>query len=118
MEEIRQKQLLSAFKDSLQRMGALFREYSDVEEFARLVSLHLIQELTSLEKSAEVHQLSQRVNAQERALSKQEQTLAKQQAVINQLVAYSMASYIFTAFAICVSYSAKRHRTAQRIPFL
>jgi hypothetical protein len=94
-EEIRQKQLLLEFKDSLHRLGALFREYSDVEEFSRLVGLHLIQELTFLEKTAEVHQLHQRIDDQQRTISKQEQTLAKQQDVINQLVAYSMASYIF-----------------------
>lgn len=95
IEEIRQKQLLLEFKGSLQRLGALFREYSEVEEFGRLVSLHLIQELTFLEKTAEVQQLNQRVDDQQRTLTRQERTLARQQDVINQLVAYSMASYIF-----------------------
>jgi hypothetical protein len=95
IEEIRQKQLLLEFKNSLQRLGALFREYSDVEEFARFVALHLIQELTFLEKTAEVQQLHERVDDQQRKISKQEEKLSKQQDVINQLVAYSMASYIF-----------------------
>ena len=66
-----------------------------MEEFGRLVSLHLIQELTFLEKTAEVQQLHERVDDQQRVLTKQEQTLTKQQDIINQLVAYSMASYIF-----------------------
>lgn len=95
VEELRQKQLLLEFKDSLQRLGALFREYSDVEEFARLVALHLIQELTFLEKTAEVQQLHERVDDQQRKITKQEEKLSRQQDVINQLVAYSMASYIF-----------------------
>jgi len=95
IEELHQKQLLLEFKNSLQRLGALFREYSDVEEFGRQVSLHLIQELTFLEKTAEVQQLHERVDDQQRVLTRQEQALAEQQDIINQLVAYSMASYIF-----------------------
>jgi hypothetical protein len=95
IEEIRQKQQLLEFKESLHRLGALFREYSDIEEFGRLVALHLIQELSFLEKTAEVIELHKRVDDQQRTISKQEQTLTKQQDVINQLVAYSMASYIF-----------------------
>ena len=95
LEEIQQKQQLLEFKQSLQRLGALFREYSDLDEFRRLLLVHLTQELISLEKSIEVQKLHERVDNQQKAISAQEQKLEEQQHVINQLVTYSMAEYIF-----------------------
>jgi uncharacterized protein DUF4062 len=95
LEDLQQKQQLLEFKQTLQRLGALFREYGDLEEFRRFISLHLMQELTSLEKSVEVQKLHERVDNQQKVISAQEQKLEEQQHVINQLVTYSMAEYIF-----------------------
>jgi hypothetical protein len=94
-EETEQKRRLHEFKGALHKLGALIREYSDVEEFSRLISLHLIQELTSLEKAEEIQKLHQRVDDQQRRIVEQEETLQKQQIIINDLVKYSMAEYIF-----------------------
>ena len=73
------------------------REYSDLDEFGRLglVSLHIIQELTHMERSERVAELGKRVEEQGRTLEEQARTLTEQQHVINQLVTYSMAEYIF-----------------------
>ncbi len=94
-DEIEQKRRLLEFKETLQKLGALIREYSDIEEFSRLVSLHLIQELTSRERSAEIQNLRDRVDDQQRRISEQEKALQRQQHMINELVRYSMAEYIF-----------------------
>lgn len=93
--ELAQKQRLLEFKGTLQRLGALFREYSDVQEFQRLIFVHLMQEVASLEKSAEVQRLHERVDDQQKAIHAQEEKLARQQHIINELVRYSMAEYIF-----------------------
>ena len=95
IEELEQKRGVLDFRNALQRLGALVREYSDLDEFGRLISLHLIQELTNLERSEQVAQLGKRVEEQGRTLEEQARTLSEQQHVINQLVTYSMAEYIF-----------------------
>jgi hypothetical protein len=95
IEELEQKRGVIEFRNSVQRLGALVREYSDLDEFGRLVSLHLIQELTNMEKSEQVAELGKRVDQQGRTLEEQARTLDEQQYVISQLVTYSMAEYIF-----------------------
>lgn len=95
LEELVQKQHVLEFRNTLQRLGALFREYSDPKEFQRLISLHLLQEVTSLEKTADVQKLHERVDDQQKVIHAQEEKLARQQHIINELVTYSMAEYIF-----------------------
>jgi hypothetical protein len=95
VEQINQKQRLIAFRETLQSLGALVREYADVDEFRRIVAVHLIQELTELEKSAAVADLNDRVSRQEEKLNEQQESLQRQQHVINQLVTYSMAEYVY-----------------------
>jgi hypothetical protein len=95
IEELDQKRGVLDFRNSLQRLGALVREYSDLDEFGRLVSLHIIQELTHMERSEQVAELGKRVDKQGRTIEEQARALSKQQYVISQLVTYSMAEYIF-----------------------
>lgn len=95
VEAIEQKRRLLEFKSTLTHMGALFREYTDLDEFRRVINLHLTQELMALEKTDEIQRLHERITEQQGALTKQERTLQEQQQTINKLVMYSMAHYIF-----------------------
>jgi hypothetical protein len=95
VEELDQKRGVVDFRNALQRLGCLVREYTDIYEFGRLVSLHLMQELTQMERSEEVAALGKRVEEQGRTLQQQALALGEQQHMISQLVTYSMAEFIF-----------------------
>jgi len=59
------------------------------------VNKHLIKELLTIEKTVDIEHLTQRLNAQERALTVQDEKLRHQQHAINVLATYSMGEHVY-----------------------
>src|SRR2546423_8665637 len=95
IDELQQKQRVIEFKAALTRRGGFFSEYDTVEEFKRMVGRQLALQIAALDKSAEVSELNQRVDAQQQRINEQDEHLEKQRRIIDELVKYSMAGYIY-----------------------